>query len=353
MPDLGDSRPQRQPGEDDSLSLLALGSILLRRRRLIYACSLAGLAVGLAVAVLPARLYRCRAVFQPQAAEAKATSLALMASRFGFQTPGGEGEWSAPVYVELLRMRSMLEPIVRDTLVVAERDGRAVALTDLLGIKASSQAQRVDRGVSALREIIRCRELAHIGAVEVTATTRWPSVSFALVQRLVHSVDRFNVETRRSQAAQERAFVALQVQEAKLALQETEERLLGFMQNNRAIAGSPELSFEYDRLQRDVSLRQQVYTTLVQSLEEARIKEVRDTPVITVLEPPQLAHEPQPRGIVLKALLGLLTGGFLAAVGAFLAFVWAHACRAQAGEALEFLALVKDATPRFGRRRKR
>jgi hypothetical protein len=353
MPDVGETPPQRPRDKDDALSLLALGSVLLRRRRLIYTCALAGLAGGLALALLPPRVYRSSAVFQPQAAESRAANFAAMASRFGLPTPSGDGEWNAPVYVELLRMRSMLEPLARDTLVVAELGERATAVTDLLGVKAPSQAQRVDRAVRELRRIIRSREINNIGAVEVTATTRWPSVSLALVQRLVHGVDRFNVDTRRSQAAEERAFVALQVQEAKQALQQAEHRLLEFMQSNRAIAGSPELSFEHDRLQREVSQRQQVYTMLIQSLEEARIKEVRDTPVITVLEPPRLAHEPQSRGLMLKAMLGLLSGGVLAALGAFLVFGVSHACRAQDGDALEFLALVKDAAPRFKRAPKR
>jgi uncharacterized protein involved in exopolysaccharide biosynthesis len=51
-----------------------------------------------------------------------------------------------------------------------------------------------------------------------------------------------------------------------------------FLQANRQWANSPDLTFQHDRLERDIALRQQVYTTLVQSFEQARISEVRDTP---------------------------------------------------------------------------
>lgn len=44
----------------------------------------------------------------------------------------------------------------------------------------------------------------------------------------------------------------------------------------RAQDDSPEIRFA-EELQRDVSMRQQVYTTLAQAMEEARIEEVRET----------------------------------------------------------------------------
>jgi uncharacterized protein involved in exopolysaccharide biosynthesis len=69
-------------------------------------------------------------------------------------------------------------------------------------------------------------------------------------------------------------------------------------------------------LERDISLRQQVYTTLVQSFEQARIAEVRDTPVITVLQPPFLPAR-DPRGLVLMAAVGLALGGMAGLVLAF------------------------------------
>ncbi len=346
-------REGKPTATQDAFSLLAVGTALLRRRRIVQIAGLLGLLLGLLVGLLPPRLYRSTAVFQPQTSDARTNNLALMASRFGLQASPGEGEWSAPVYVELLRMRALLEPLARDTVVVAELDGRAVAVADLLEIGAEEPRQRIDRTVKELRRVVRAKEITHIGAVELSVTTRWPSVSLALVERLVRGVDRFNVETRRSQAAEERAFVAMQAEAARGALRQAEEELLGFLQANRIIAGSPELTFEHERRQRDVNQRQQVYTSLIQNLEEARIREVRDTPVITMLELPRAAVEPVPRLLVLKAIVGLLTGLFLGLVAAFCAQAWHQASRQEAGEAREFLDLVKDATPRLLRRRER
>ena len=73
-----------------------------------------------------------------------------------------------------------------------------------------------------------------------------------------------------------------------------------------------------DRLAREVLVQQQVYATLAQAYEQARIEEVRDTPVITVLASPQRPGRPDPRALIKKAFLALLVGGVLG----FLVAAW-------------------------------
>jgi uncharacterized protein involved in exopolysaccharide biosynthesis len=62
-----------------------------------------------------------------------------------------------------------------------------------------------------------------------------------------------------------------------------------------------------------------VVTTLTQALEDARIREVRDTPVITVVEAPAVNALPEPRGRIKAVLLGFLGGGFLGVLFSFAA----------------------------------
>ena len=74
----------------------------------------------------------------------------------------------------------------------------------------------------------------------------------------------------------------------------------------------------HDGLQREVMLRQSVLTTLVQSYEQARISEVRDTPVITVLYTPFVPAGPDDLRLELVVALGLLAGGMAGIIFAFL-----------------------------------
>jgi uncharacterized protein involved in exopolysaccharide biosynthesis len=105
--------------------------------------------------------------------------------------------------------------------------------------------------------------------------------------------------------------VEQQAAAADTALRIAENQMQAFLQRNRSIAGSPELTLEQDRLQRAVILRQTILTTLLQRREEARVKEVRDTPVITVVESPQLPVTGEPRRSAMKAIIGsLIAAGF-------------------------------------------
>jgi hypothetical protein len=95
------------------------------------------------------------------------------------------------------------------------------------------------------------------------------------------------------------------------------DKLRTFLQHNRQ-GNSPELKFEQSRLEREVGPNQQVVTSLAQSYEEVRIREVRNTPVITVIEPPTLATSADPRNRTTRAVIGLLLAGVLAVITGFI-----------------------------------
>ena len=338
--------------DEEETSLIALGSVLLRSRRLIMALAIGGAILGLALGLLRPRVYSSATTFIPQDSEGNVSGLAAAASQFGIRVPSaGNGGWGPPIYVELLRSRALLEPIALDTVVVAEEGRKRVPLAELLKIKPTERNLRAELAVQGLRRLVTATEVKPLGAVRMTVTTKWPSVSLELSERLLRAVNAFNFERRKSQASAERQFVEAQAAEAERALRDAEDRLQFFLQSNRTI-GAPQLSFERDRLQRDVSLRQQVYTSLLQSREEAKIKEVRDTPVITVLEDPTLPVIGEPRKSLQKAIFGGLAGAVVGVLLAFLGHGLAGARRAESEETREFFLLVKEATPRFLRRRR-
>lgn len=340
-----------QQGE---ISLFALGGVLLRWRRRIVVLGLSGAALGLAFGLLSDRVYKSSATFVPQGSQMGAESgLALAANQFGIRLPSSGGGWDPALYVKILQSYALLEPIALDTVVVTEEGGRRVALTDLLKVEAPTPALRAYRAVKALGDVVSVDEDKDLGAVKLSVSTRWPSVSLALAQRLLKGVNEFNLETRKSQAAAERQFAGVQAADAERALRDAEDRLRGFLERNRSIMGSPDLRLAQDRLQRDVTMRQELYTSLARDLEEAKIREVRDTPVITVLETPRLAVLREARGTVRKGVLGGLAGGILAAFIALISQAVAAMRRVPSEEARGFFRLLEEAKPGFIRRRQK
>ena len=96
---------------------------------------------------------------------------------------------------------------------------------------------------------------------------------------------------------------------------------------NREFISAPQLDMEHDRLMREVQMRQQIYTSLAQTLEQARIEEVRAPVLINIVETADLPVEPMNREALRTTLLGLV-GGLL--VGIVIALIQQRALEKRA-----------------------
>jgi uncharacterized protein involved in exopolysaccharide biosynthesis len=259
----------------------------------------------------------------PQSADATLSRLSGLAAEFGVTVPGTEPGESPAFYASLLASRDILRAVVLTSypLSTARGDTARATLVELYRVDGETAAIRRDKAVKRFLKDLDIETYRATELIGIEVTTRWPTVSQGAAQRLLDLVSRFNLTTRQTQAGAERRFVQARLETARAELRAAEERLQTFLQRNREFRDSPALVFANDRLTREVELRQQVVTSLVQSFEQARIDEVRNTPVTTVVEPPDLPPQPDPRRLVLKALLGLtaglLLGTFAAAVRDF------------------------------------
>lgn len=293
----------------DEISVGVLWGIVVRHRRLVIGLALgAALIAGLVTAVR-SRSYTATATFMPQSTSSLG-SLAGMASQFGFSLPTENAGESPAFYAELLESRSLLSEAVnaRYQFVAADQSW-AGTLIDLFEVDGDDLAERREAASEALRDKVRITTDGTTGTVKVDVTTRWAGLSHAILGRLLGLLQEFNLERRQSQASAERKFVEGRVAEARDSLRTAEERMERFLQRNREFQASPQLALAYDRLQREVLMRQQLYTTLAQSYEQARMNEVRNTPVITVLDEPSLPTRPDPRWLLLKVLVSGIAGG--------------------------------------------
>lgn len=302
---------------DGDISFWEVLAVLVRGRRRIAAFALlaGGVAVGVGL-VLP-RSWEVQASFRPQGAEMGLGQLSSLASQFGVSIPGNSEGDSPEFYQELIRSRAILERVALRYFTGVLAD--SARLESILELDDSDLAVRTAEAITWLgEEAIATSVGRETGIVTLTVTTQWPQLSAQLAHAILEELNRFNTETRRSQAAAERGFAQERREAARSDLTSAEGALKAFLVENRSFDNSPALRFEHDRLQREVQMRQQIYTTLSEAYEQARISEVRDTPVITVLQAPYLPPEPEGRGLVLKLVLGVVLGGMLGVAVVFL-----------------------------------
>jgi uncharacterized protein involved in exopolysaccharide biosynthesis len=306
-----------------------------------------GFAIGTAVLVfvVPPR-YTSTTSFVPEAPKESSLSASLggLANQFGLS--GNEANpYSAEFIARVLESRYIREAILR-----TEFGNRP--LLDILEIRGENPGKRLEKGLDRLDGATAIALDQRTGVVSLKVTLEDPVLAAAVANRMVEELNKFNVERRRSQSGEERAFAERRLEEARRELDAAEERLAEFLRRNRMFSEFSLVGVEARRLERSVQLKQEVLVTLSRAYEEARIDEVRDTPVLTVIDradPP--ASKSWPRRTL--TILGAAVFGTLLGTGlAFLAEARGRIKRHHPAEYHEFVLALREArTGRlFGRK---
>ena len=332
----------RQGGENDPPSLFGVGTALVRGRWRIVRWTLLGGFIAALWATLRPLTYTASASFVPQANDTRASNLVSLAGQFGISLSPGGSSRSPDFYRSLLTSKALLDAIARDTFSVEELNGQRVSFVDLFEIEGDLKSERLEEGRTRLVELLETSVDNSTGIVSVAIATEWPSVSHAIITALVDGVHAFNQRVRQDEAGAERAFVEGRHKVVSAELLAAEDSLEAFLMRNRQFERSPELVFRHDRLEREVQSRQQVLTSLTQSYEEARIRELRNTPVITLVEVPALPALHDPRRRVLFGLLGVMLGGLVGVSLALLASTVTHHRNAGDSDVEGMLAAMEE-----------
>ena len=342
------------------LEFLALA--LSRRRRIAGLATALALLVAVVTLLLP-RKYTTEVGFVASGTNSTESALAGLGAQFGL-TLGGSGTQVPDFYADLVSSDDVLEPVINAQYHYPARrgffrqEGRVQTgnLADALGVDADTPGRRLAATLRAVRRHVITVSVDHVtGIIQVDVTTRSAELSEQVARKLLEQLDVFNGAILRTQAAAERRFTETQYAQADSALRAQEELLERFLTANRDFRGSPQLQFEYDRLQREIALRQQLALQLAQSYQQARISEVRDTPVISVVETPRRAEVPDSRMLLVKVGVAAILGGLLALLGLGIevSFKRLRVREPEAGEAVReaWRSVVGGWQVRFRRRR--
>jgi uncharacterized protein involved in exopolysaccharide biosynthesis len=306
----------------DRISVLELVNVLLRRRRLTLAFPVVAALVAAVISLVVKPQYTATASFVPEAEseELSLPGLAGLAAQFGVAIPLGAGASSPQFYADVLESRTLRDEILSASYQDprSESPGDSATLLDLLKVKGKSEQQRLERGRKRLKKAVSISVDAETDIVRVSTETRYRQLSADVVNLYLSLLNRFNLETRQSNAQERRRFIETSLGESENELTAAEDELKSFLERNRQFQGSPELKFQYDRLERRVLIKQEVFTELRRQYEEARIQEVNDTPVITVIDQavaPEDKSSPKRKLTVVLVFIAASVIGTFAALG--------------------------------------
>jgi hypothetical protein len=338
------------------LSVVALFNVILRRRRIALGVPLLVLLLMVVAWAVTAGLerwhrrpmmYTATTTFDLETATAPAanTPLGGLATQLGLAPVPS----SPPPYERLLRSRALLIPVTRMWFSIPTDSGRRPGtIADLYGLNARTAEQRQEKAINTIRSLIRVGT-DKVGTPALMVTTPWAALSTQLADSLVARLNEFNTERQQSKVGRERRFTEARLEEKRVELRAAEARMQAFLEANRDYRNSPMLTFQFDRLNRELQLKQSLYNTLASALENARIEEVRNSPVVSIIEPayvpPKLDDEhtswtPEiPTKGIVRLVLALFLGVFLAFAAEFF-----ERNREQSPEDVaEFRVLARDA----------
>jgi uncharacterized protein involved in exopolysaccharide biosynthesis len=330
------------PGEADA-TLFHLLLPLARRWRTLFAVPVLFMLAATTYRFAHGTWYTARTSFTPEAAGFSLASnlgaLASIAGRFGIGAMAGTGATSPEFYSQIISSRSVLESVLetpfRTTTAAEPR-----ALIDLADVSGDTGPERKEEALRWLAKHVRTDVDDVTGVVAVRVTMREPQLAADVANRIVTLVNDFNLQRRQSQSREERKFTGDRLHEAEVALRDAEAAHRRFLEANR-VATSPLLSFEEARLRREVDLRQEIYEALSRKFEEARISEVQDTPVITVVDPATAPVKKSSPGLALLAPLALLLGLAAGVVVVYLQEFWSVTKATNEAEYLAFRTAVR------------
>ena len=320
----------RTPGAERGGSLDFVNALLRRWRLVAGLPLLAAILTAIVVLLLPPR-YTATVTFVPEqrtptrgggAGGAAGGGLVGLAGQLGIPL-GMDPTQSPRFYAEVLTSRELLARVLLTKFPDPRRPaaGDSVPLLAILRVwggiwGAKSAADSLDRGVRKLRRRVSARVDIQTFLVYLSVTTRYPDLSAAVATRFIEYLNEFNATKRESQARARRQFVEQRIVDGERELHAAEDDLRRFHERNRAWQESPELSAEEGRVHMQVNILQEVYLTLRRDYEQARIEEVNDTPVITVVDP---AVPPQRQSYwrEVLVLLAFVFGGLIGVLGAW------------------------------------
>jgi len=137
-----------------------------------------------------------------------------------------------------------------------------------------------------------------------------PELAASIANYIYSGVVEFTNVNHIETAKLNREFIQERQGEVKEILIVSENKLKEFRSKNRKVMDSPQLQLELERLLRDVEIQTQVFITLQQQYELARIEEVKETPSVVVLDkgfPSVYKYSPKRKLIV---ILCIFIGGF-------------------------------------------
>jgi uncharacterized protein involved in exopolysaccharide biosynthesis len=314
---MADQQNQRLPPVEDEISLLDYWRVIWKYKRFIGVLFSIAVLSALVFSLISPKIYESTVtIITPRETAGTGLLSALGAIGVSQQNPGMSLPSLSPnrdIFISIMKSRTV-----------------AQSLVEQFSLGEHYKSKHFEDAIKSLKGATKI-SVSKEGVILVKVEDRNPQLAADIANAYTTQLDRLMTRFGTGRAGNQRRFVSEQLVKIQEELNAAEENLRQFQERNRAIllgdmansmrlptAQVPKVGIEMVRLMRDLKVQEAVYTFLTQQLEQAKIGEAQDMPVVQVLDravPP--VHKSKPKTLLNMALAGAVSL-FLGILVAFL-----------------------------------
>ncbi len=283
----------------DPWGLLA---VLWKKKTRIALLIVAAAVISIIVSLLLPKSYLAATVILPETDKGKLSAmggLSDLASLAGVNV-GSDGSL-VKLYPTIIRSEAVLKNVITKKYSTLEYD-QPVDLMEYWKVNGITAEEKFESALKALRDQLMILTDNKTSVITMTISSPEPQLSADILNEISSGLDLFIRNKRTTSAGEQRKFIEGRLVEVKSDLTAAENTLKEFREKNRQVV-SPQLLLEQERLIRDVQINATLYTELRKQHELVKIEEVKNIPVINIMDPARPpARKDKPKRAVIVIL---------------------------------------------------
>lgn len=304
----------------DEIDLLEVFFKIWKFRKFIFLFTFSVIVISIIYALVAKPQYEASVKLYKETPEGQSDGrLQGLASQFGF---GGSLRSGAQFSIEdLLDSRNINERIIYNKWDTEEFD-KPVNLIEYWEIDKETEEKSFFSALENLKNKVSTNINEESGLITITVQTAEAQLSADIANFITKIIEDYIQKDRKTTTQENLKYINKRLTTVKEELEDAEEKLKEFRERNRLIRESPKLQMELGRLERQVTIKQEVYVSLQSEREMTEVELVKETPVINVLDEavkPEKRAKPKRKLIV---VVGAFAGFFLSILLVVIRYVW-------------------------------
>ena len=294
--------------------------ILKKRIKLIIAITLLSISFAIAYVFFIAHpVYVTTAKLLLTGEDNSLSNIQGLASQFGLSIPfqGGSNLSFTDIYPEIVKSRQLIA-IILEKKFNTRKYGQKQLLKNILSLQYRLDKYDVDERFKRASEILQDNikiskaRLTSIVTLEVGAIE--PDFAVDLTNAIINESDKLQRQFKTHQVSDKRSFIQDRIKDVKKDLESAQEDLKEFREKNRQVQYSPALLLEEERLTTEMDVKKEIFSTLKQQFELAKIEEVEEGATVQILDKPVAPYEQSSPKVILSIFLSFFIGFGLSVV---------------------------------------